>query len=121
MHTILTGVHMEITEAIRDYTLEKMQSLDKLIPRDDTSAKLVVELSKTSNHHVHGQVFQAEANLHIRGKETTLRTTQEDLYKAVDVLKDMLTRELATHKDKERSIVRRSAHKVKSLFKKLTN
>lgn len=121
MHTILTGVHMEITEAIRDYTLEKMQSLDKLIPRDDTSAKLVVELSKTSNHHVHGQVFQAEANLHIRGKETTLRTTQEDLYKAVDVLKDMLTRELSQHKDKERSIVRRSAHKVKSLFKKLTN
>lgn len=119
MHTILTGVHMEITEAIRDYTLEKMQSLDKLISKDDTSAKLVVELSKTSNHHVHGQVFQAEANLHISGKETTLRTTQEDLYKAIDVLKDMLTRELATHKDKERSIVRRSAHKVKSLFKKL--
>jgi ribosomal subunit interface protein len=119
MHTILTGVHMEITDAIREYTLEKMQTLDKLVPKDDTSAKLFIELSKTSNHHVHGQVFQAEANLHIRGKETTVRTTQDDLYKAVDVLKDMLTRELATHKDKERSIVRRSAHKVKSLFKKL--
>ena len=121
MHTILTGVHMEITEAIRDYTLEKMQSLDKLVARDDTSAKLVIELSKTSNHHVHGQVFQAEANLHLKGKETSLRTTQEDLYKAIDVLKDMLTRELSQHKDKERSIVRRSAHKVKLLFKKLTN
>jgi ribosomal subunit interface protein len=119
MHTILTGVHMEITEAIREYTLEKMHSLDKLIAKDDTSAKLVIELSKTSNHHVHGLVFQAEAILHISGKETTLRTTQEDLYKAIDVLKDMLTRELANHKDKERSIVRRSAHKVKSLFKKL--
>ncbi len=119
MHTILTGVHMEITEAIRDYTLEKMKSLEKLVPHDDASAKLVVELSKTTNHHVHGQVFQAEANLHIKGKETTLQTTQDDLYKAVDVLKDMLTRELATHKDKERSIMRRSAHKVKSLFKKL--
>lgn len=121
MHIILTGVHMEITEAIRKYTLEKMHSLDKLISRDDTSAKLVVELSKTSNHHVHGQVFQAEASIHIKGKEITLRATQDDLYKAVDVLKDMLTRELSQHKDKERSIVRRSAHKVKSLFKKLTN
>ena len=121
MHTILTGFHMEITEAIRDYTLEKMKTLEKLVPHDDTSAKLVVELSKTTNHHAHGQVFQAEANLHIRGKETTLRTTQEDLYKAVDVLKDMLTRELAQHKDKELSIVRRSAHKVKLLFKRLTD
>ncbi len=119
MHTILTGVHMEITEAIREYTLEKMQLLDKLVDKNDTSAKLVVELSKTTNHHVHGQVFQAEANLHLRGKETMLRTTQDDLYKAIDVLKDMLTRELAQHKDKERSIVRRGAHKVKLLFKKL--
>ncbi len=111
---------MEITDAIRDYTLEKMRSLEKLVSRDDTSAKLSIELSKTTNHHLNGQVFQAEALLHIRGKDTSLRTTQDDLYKAIDILKDMLVRELAQHKDKERSIIRRSAHKVKSLFKKLT-
>ncbi len=110
---------MEMTDAIRTYTLEKMRILEKYVPSDDTSAKLVVELSKTTNHHAHGDVFQAEAHLHIRGKETTLSTTQNDLYKAIDILKDMLTRELAQHKDKERSVFRRSAHKVKALFKKL--
>lgn len=119
MHTILTGVHMEITDAIRRYTLEKMKPLEKFVAHNDTSAKLSIELSRTTTHHVHGQVFQAEANLHMRGKETSLRTTQDDLYKAVDVLKDMLSREMSQYKDKERSIVRRSAHKVKSLFKKL--
>lgn len=110
---------MEVTEAIHRYTIEKMHSLEKLVSRDDTSAKLTVELSKTSNHHVNGQFFQAEAVLHVRGKETSMKTTQEDLYKAIDVLKDMLVRELSQHKDKERSVVRRSAHKVKALFKKL--
>jgi putative sigma-54 modulation protein len=120
MHIIITGVHMEITEAIRNYTFEKMEPLQKLVAKDDTSTQLTIELSKTSNHHVHGQVFQAEGLLHVRGKEAALRTTQDDLYKAVDVLKDMLTRELAQHKDKERSILRRGAHKVKALFKKLT-
>lgn len=119
MHTIITGVHIEITDAIRNYTREKMQPLEKLIARDDTSAKLSIELSKTSNHRVNGQIFQAEALIHIRGKETALRTTQDDLYKAVDVLKDMLVRELSQHKDKERSMVRRGAHKVKALFKRL--
>lgn len=119
MHIIITGVHMEMTDAIHEYALEKMESLEKYIPRDDTSGKLTVELSKTTNHHAHGDVFQAEARLHMRGKETTLRTTQDDLYKAVDILKDMLTRELAQHKDKERSIFRRSAHKMKALFKRL--
>ncbi len=119
MHIIITGLHMEMTDAIHGYALEKMESLEKYIPRDDTSGKLTIELSKTTNHHVHGDVFQAEARLHMRGKETTLRTTQDDLYKAVDILKDMLTRELSQHKDKERSIFRRSAHKMKALFKRL--
>lgn len=110
---------MEITDAIRKYTFEKMQSLEKLIARDDTSAKLTVELSKTSNHHVNGQFFQADALLHTRGKEISVKTTQEDLYKSIDVLRDMLVREMTQHKDKERSLMRRGSHKVKALFKKL--
>jgi ribosomal subunit interface protein len=110
---------MEMTDAIREYALEKMKTLEKFIPRDDTSAKLSLELSKTTTHHTHGAFFQAEAQLHIRGKTTTLRTTQDDLYKAIDILKDMLSRELAQHKDKELSSIRRGAHKVKALFKKL--
>ncbi len=119
MHITITGVHMEVTDAIREYTFEKMKTLDKYVPKGDTSASLAVELAKTTQHHQHGDVFLAEAQLHIRGKSTALRTTQDDLYKAIDVLKDMLVRELATHKDKERSVVRRSAHKVKMLFKRL--
>ena len=110
---------MEMTDSIREYTLEKMKTLEKYVAKDDTSAKLTVELSKTTNHHIHGAFFQAEAQLHIRGKETTLRTTQDDLYKAVDLLRDKLTRELASHNDKARSVFRRSAYKVKTLFKKL--
>jgi ribosomal subunit interface protein len=119
MHITITGIHMEMTEAIKDYAYEKMSALEKYVPKDDGSAKLAVELSRTTNHHAHGDVFQAEAQLHIRGKASTVRTTQDDLYKAIDTLKDMLTRELATHKDKERSILRRSAHRVKNLLKKL--
>jgi putative sigma-54 modulation protein len=121
MHIIITGVHMEMTEAIRSYTLEKMSSLNKYVSHDDSSGKLTVELSRTSHHHTHGDVFQAEGILHIRGKETAVHTTQDDLYKAIDVLKDMLTRELAQHKDKERSIFRRSAKNMKELFKRLTD
>lgn len=120
MHIIITGVHMEITDAIRTYTLEKMKMLEKYTDSNDTSGKLQIELSRTSNHHVHGPVFLAEAQLHVRGKEVTLKTTQEDLYKAIDTLKDMLARELAQHKDKSQSLFRRSAHQVKNLFKKLT-
>lgn len=110
---------MDITDAIRTYALEKMRTLEKYMPEGDTSGKLTVELSKTTNHHTHGNIYQAEGILHIRGKETKVSSTQDDLYKAIDLLKDMLVRELAQHKDKERSIVRRSAHRVKALLKRL--
>ena len=119
MHIIITGVHMEMTDAIRDYTLSKMKSLDKYVQKDDTSAKLVIELSKTTKHHQNGDVFQAEARLHTRGREISLQAIENDLYKSIDVLKDMLARELSTHKDKERSIFRKGANKIKNLFKKI--
>lgn len=119
MNITITGVHIEVTEAIYDYALQKMETLGKYLPKDDTSFRLVVELSKTNNHHTHGDIFQAEGRLHMRGKNVTLKTTEDDLYKSIDVLKDMLVRELAQYKDKERSIVRRGAHKVKALFKRL--
>lgn len=112
---------MEITEAIRNYTLEKIKTIEKYVPKGDSSAHAQIELSKTTHHHTNGDVFQAEAVVHIRGNDFTVRTTQDDLYKAIDTLKDMLTRELAAYKDKERSILRRGAYKVKQLLKKLTD
>jgi putative sigma-54 modulation protein len=121
MHITLAGIHLEITDAIRTYTLGKMNILEKYVPSNDTSVRLAVSLSKTTNHHNHGEVFKAEGNMHIRGRDITLETTQDDLYKAIDTLKDMFTRELAQYKDKERSIIRRSAHKVKALFKRLSD
>lgn len=121
MHKTITGIHVEVTEAIRDYAIEKMEALDKYVPKGDTSAKLALELSKTSEHHSHGDVFQAEAQLHVKGKDVTLRAVEDDLYKAIDVLKDMLTREMASYKDKERTIWRKSAHKLKNLLKRTKN
>jgi ribosomal subunit interface protein len=120
MHTIITGVHIDVTDAISSYVAQKMSAVEKLLPSSDTSVKLSIELLKTSNHHAHGDVYVAGAQLHVRGKEINCKTQpQDDLYKAVDVLKDMLTRELASYKDKERSIFRRGAQKVKALFKGL--
>lgn len=108
-----------MTDAIRQYALEKMKTLEKFIPEEDSSAKLALELSKTTNHHTHGSFFQAEAQLHIKGKTISSCATEDDLYKAIDLLKDMLSRELTQHKDKERSVFRKGAHTMKNLFKKL--
>lgn len=121
MLKIITGVHVEVTEAIHNYVMDKLESVEKYIGKEDTSAKITVELSKTTGHHTHGDVFQAEAQLHIKGKDIVLRAVEDDLYKAIDILKDKLSRELSSYKDKERSVFRKSAHKLKNLLKRITH
>lgn len=117
MHITITGVHLEITSAINDYVEEKIKSLNKFVRSDDTSAMAEITLTKTTEHHSHGDMFQAEARLHISGKTLTGKTVEDDLYKAIDALKDTLARELSEHKDKRISIIRRGAHKIKSLLR----
>jgi putative sigma-54 modulation protein len=117
MHITLSGVHLEITDAIRDYAMEKFRSLNKFAGHD-SSTSLSVELSKTTAHHNHGDVFKAEAQLHLKGKNFSLNTTEEDLYKAIDVLRDMLSREIIQQKDKQLSIFKRGAQKIKRLLRR---
>ena len=121
MQIKITGVHLEVTEAIKHYTEDKLMSLGKFIQGDSTGILLEVELSKTTNHHQHGDFFQVDVHVRRPGKDIVVSTTEEDLYKAIDVSKDKLTRELTAYKDKERSVFRRGAHKVKQLMKRLTD
>lgn len=118
MHITITGVHIDITTAIHDYAKDKIESLNKYIKNEDTSSTAKVTLTKTTEHHSHGEMYKAEAVLHISGKTLTAGETEDDLYKAIDSLKDTLARELSTYKDKKQSVFKRSAHKIKSLLKR---
>jgi putative sigma-54 modulation protein len=117
MHIKITGVHIEITNAIHDYAIEKFSNLDRF-SNNDTSAKLEVILTKTTGHHSHGEFYQAEGIVHMSKKTFAMKTQEDDLYKSIDVLKDMLHMELASHKDKKQSLFKRSAHKIKNLLKR---
>lgn len=121
MQIKISGVHLEVTEAIKHYVEDKLLSIGKFVQHDNSGILLEVELSKTTNHHQHGDVFQVGVHLHRPGRDILVSTTEDDLYKAIDIVKDKLTRELATYKDKEQSVFRRGAHKVKQLMKRLTD
>ena len=117
MHIIITGVHIEITDAIREYVNTRLSSLNKYSSKNDTSAKLSVELSKTTAHHAHGDVFQVVVQAHIKGSNVNVKAVREDLYSAIDEVKDMLARELTEEKDKRISLFKKGAHKLKKLLK----
>jgi putative sigma-54 modulation protein len=117
MHITITGIHIEITDAIREYVNTRLASLDKYAVKGDTSAAVSVELSKTSSHHNHGEVFQVVAQAHVKGTSFNVKTVREDLYSAIYEIIDMLARELTEQKDKRISLFKRGAHKLKKLLK----
>lgn len=117
MQITITGVHIEVTQAIKEYVHEKYDVFRKYTKDDDT-ARLSVELSKTTGHRHQGDMYQVSALLVRKGKEKSLETVSDDLYKSIDQMKDKLSRELTEGKDKELSLFKRGAHKIKNLVKR---
>ena len=91
MNLNLTGHHVEITPAMRDYVTSKMDKIrrhfDHVI---DVSVILSVEKLKQ----------KAEANVHVRGKDIFVETDSADMYASIDSLVDKLDRQILKHKEK---------------------
>jgi len=98
MNLHLTGHHVDVTPAIRDYVSTKLQRItqhfDHVI---DVSVVLTVE--KLSR--------RIEASVHVRGKDIHCESTDADMYAAIDGLVDKLDRTILKHKEK--SLERRHA------------
>lgn len=109
--------NMELTEAIENYVNERVGSLKKLIKNADSTILAEVEIGKTTMHHNAGNVYRAELNISYSGVFLRAEATKEDLYAAIDEVKDEMMRELRQKKTKEESLFKRGAIKIKHLLK----
>ena len=91
MNLNITGHHIEVTEAIRDYTAEK---LDRVIRHFDnvTNVNVILSVNKLNQ--------RAEATVHVRGKDIHVESVDTDLYAAIDTLADKLDRQVQKYKQK---------------------
>jgi putative sigma-54 modulation protein len=91
MNLNLTGHHVEITPAMRDYVTLKLARItrhfDNVI---DVNVILSVEKLRQ----------RAEANVHVRGKDIFVETGGADMYASIDSLVDKLDRQMLKHKEK---------------------
>lgn len=93
------ATNMDLTEAIKSYAEEKLLSLDRLMVDFRPEPEVMIEVGKTTEHHVKGPFFFAEANLTVPGNVLRARTEAEDLYEAIDLMKDDLRRQVVDYKD----------------------
>ena len=116
MHITIQGVHIDVTDAMRDYVNERIGSLGKYVQNKE-GATVRVDISKTTGHHAHGEFFQVEAIARVKGKDFVVKSVREDVYAAIDEVKDMLSRDLTTYKDKQFSLFKRGAQRIKKLLR----
>ena len=91
MNLNITGRHVEVTPAIREYVTSK---LDRVIRHFDnvTSVGVILSVEKLKQ--------KAEVSLHVRGKDIFVESEDADLYAAIDAMTDKLDRQVQKYKQK---------------------
>lgn len=99
MQINITGRGIELTPAIESYVHKKIEALDKFY-NQIIRAQVIVGIE--SHHHTKGSIFFAECRLEVPGRDIFVSETKEDLYQAIDKVRDHAEAELKKHKTKER-------------------
>lgn len=92
MQINITGHHIDITDALRDYVTSRFDKLQRHFD-DVTNVHVVLSVEKL--------IQKAEANLHISGADVFADADHEDMYAAIDALTDKLDRQLKKHRSKQ--------------------
>ncbi len=91
MQINITGHHVDITEALRNYTSEKMEKLERHFDHV-TNVHVILTVEK--------QAQKAEATVHVSGADLFAQHQTEDMYASIDGLVDKLDRQVIKHKEK---------------------
>lgn len=102
MQISLTGHHIDITDALRNYVDSKFERLERHFDQV-TNIHVILSVEKLRQ--------KAEAKLHVNGSDLFADCEQEDMYAAIDGLVDKLDRQVKKVKEKN------SNHRANTLDK----
>ncbi|QBQ54122.1 ribosome-associated translation inhibitor RaiA [Nitrosococcus wardiae] len=91
MQVNITGHHVEITQALRNYVENKCERLERHFDQL-TNIHVVLSVEKTRQ--------KAEATLHVSKANVFASSEDEDMYTAIDDLVDKLDRQIKKHREK---------------------
>jgi len=91
MNLHLTGHHVEITSAIRDYVTSKLERINRHFDHV-IDVNVIMTVEKLDQ--------KIEANVHLSGKDIHCTAHDGDMYAAIDGLIDKLDRQVIKHKER---------------------
>lgn len=104
MNLTISGHHLDITPALRDFVSQKIARVAKRFDQViDIRILLALENAKEKEKRQ-----SAECTILVKGGELHAKTSHEDLYAAVDELVDKLDRQVLKFKDKQKDFEHKS-------------
>jgi putative sigma-54 modulation protein len=91
MQVIVTGHHLEVTEALKAHVDAKFEKLARHFD-NVTDVHVILSVEKL--------IKKAEATLKLNGATVFAEDHQEDMYAAIDEMVDKLERQITKHKEK---------------------
>ena len=91
MQIKLTGHHIEITQALRDYVHDKLERIERHF-ENVTSVHVILSVEKLRQ--------KAEATIHVAGNDIFADAVDGDMYAAIDALSDKIDRQIKKYKEK---------------------
>jgi len=97
MNLTISGHHVELTPAIREYVQGKLERIKRHFDHVIDIA-VILTVDKPSEKE---KRQRAEVNLHVRGKDLHAESIADNLYAAIDMLIDKLDRQVIKYKTKQ--------------------
>ena len=101
MKVTIKTTNLNLTPAIKKAIEEKIATLDKFISHADTLVEAFVEVALETRHHKKGKIYYAEANIKVPGRIIRSEAREENIYQAINTVKDELQRLLKKYKKKK--------------------
>lgn len=112
----IKATNIVLTPAITAYVEKKLSVIEKFLG-NNSGAVALVEVGKSTQHHQSGDIFKAEVHVRGGGADHYAVSEKSDLYAAIDMVKDELSRTMSAEKGKRFALARRGARAVKNMMK----
>jgi len=96
MNVIVSGQHLKITDAIKEYVEEKCKKVEKYL-ENITEVNVMLTVEKTKSE---GPIHKADATIYATGKTIRIESEDKDLYAAIDNMADKMERQVRKYKEK---------------------
>jgi len=113
MNIKVVPVNIELLNQQKEYLDRRIKSLEKIGQRYGERSLLTITIGKITSNQETGEIFFAEANFSIPGKDIICKVQGSDIEEAIDRLNDKLKSLMIKNKELRKGRFRRLARVMK--------